>query len=101
MRLEVAADTAAALVDGSVADDVDAWITTSAWVEVVDRRAADALGDGDSAGHLPAVVAVAPGRFEAVEALCAGERRVGLPRRHGRHRLGATSATGATPSGGS
>lgn len=73
VRLEVAADTARALVDRQVADDVDAWVTTSAWTEVVTARAADALGSVTPLATSPAVVAVAPGRLEAVEALCSGK----------------------------
>lgn len=71
VRAETAAVTAAALADGTLANDVDAWITTSAWLEVVDARNPDALGDVKELATSATVVATAPGRFEAITELCA------------------------------
>ena len=73
VRSEPAATTAAAIADGTVADDVDAWITTTAWLEVVDGRTPDALGDRRALATSPTVVATAPGRFDAITDLCAGD----------------------------
>ena len=72
VRSEPAATTAAAITDGTVADDVDAWITTTAWLEVVDGRAPDALGDRRALATSPTVVATAPGRYDAISDLCVG-----------------------------
>jgi len=73
VRAQTAADTAAAIDDGTLADDVDAWITTTAWVEVVDIRAPEALTDTEPLATSPVVVATAPGRFDAVASLCEGD----------------------------
>lgn len=73
VRSEVPADTAAAIDDGSLADDVDAWITTTAWAEVVDSRTPDALGHAEPLATSPTLVAAAPGRFDAIAALCDGD----------------------------
>jgi hypothetical protein len=73
VRSEVAADTAAAIDDGSLADDVDAWITTTAWTELVDSRSPDALGAAEPLATSPTVVAAAPGRFDAIGDLCEGD----------------------------
>lgn len=73
VRAQTAADTASAIDDGSLADDVDGWITTSAWVEVVDSRAPDALDDAEALATSPTVVATAPGRFETISDLCDGD----------------------------
>lgn len=70
VRPEIAADTAAALEAGLLADDVDAWITTTAWVEVVDSRSRGALGTPEALATTPTVVATAPMRFEAITDLC-------------------------------
>ena len=72
VRSEPAADTAAAIVAGSIAADIDAWVTSTAWLEVVDARAPDALGERRAAATSPTVVATAPGRYEAIADLCAG-----------------------------
>ena len=102
VRPEAAADTAAALADGTLADDVDAWITSTAWLEVVDEpQRPTPSATREALATSPAVVATAPGRYEAITDLCADDdvwsclgdargRRLGRPRR--RH---------ATPSGGS
>lgn len=73
VRAETAADTAASIEDGALADDVDGWITTTAWVEVVESRAPEAVGSVDPLATSPTVVATAPGRFEAITDLCGGE----------------------------
>lgn len=73
VRSEPAATTADAITDGTVADDVDAWITTTAWLEVVDGRTPDALGGRRALATSPTVVATAPGRFDAITDLCAGD----------------------------
>jgi hypothetical protein len=73
VRDESAAETASAIEEGTLADDVDGWITTSAWVEVVDSRAPGALGDSEALAASPTVVATAPGRFDAVTELCASD----------------------------
>lgn len=73
VRAQAAADTAAAVADSSLGGDVDAWITTTAWVEVVDSRAPGALGESEALAVSPVVVATAPNRFEAVDGLCGAE----------------------------
>lgn len=73
VRSEPAATTAAAIDDGSLPDDVDAWITSTAWVEVVDSRTPNDLGEGVPLATSPAVVATAPGRFDAIADLCEGD----------------------------
>jgi hypothetical protein len=73
VRSEAAATTAAAIDAGTVAADVDAWITSTAWLEVVDARAPAALGDRRALATSPTVVATAPGRYDAITDLCAGD----------------------------
>ena len=73
VRAEAAATTASTLADGTIAEDVDAWITTTAWLEVVDSRSPDALGDAEALATSPAVVATAPGRHDAITDLCSGD----------------------------
>ncbi len=73
VRAQTAADTASAIGGGTLADDVDAWITTTAWVEVVNMRAPEALTDTEPLATSPVVVATAPGRFDAVASLCEGD----------------------------
>ena len=69
-----AASTAAGIAEQAEAlDGVDGWLTTSAWVEVVDSRAPGRLGDSLLIATSPVVVAVDPSRAEAVTALCQGE----------------------------
>jgi len=72
VRSQTAADTASAIDDGTLAEDIDGWITTTAWVEVVDSRSPDVLADAEALATSPAVVATAPGRFEAINDLCDG-----------------------------
>ena len=73
VRTEDPAVTAAALEDGTVADDVDAWITSTAWLEVAESRARGCPGRCPRDRHLPAAVATAAGRYEAISDLCAGD----------------------------
>ncbi len=73
VRAQAATQTAAAIADGTLDEDVDAWVTTTAWVEVVDSRAEGALGEAAALAVSPVVVATAPNRFDAVDGLCAGE----------------------------
>ena len=67
------ATTAANLADGLLDEEIDAWITTTAWLEVVDSRAPEALGDARALATSPTVMATAPGRHDAITDLCAGE----------------------------
>jgi hypothetical protein len=73
VRAELAADTAAAIDGGALADDVDGWITTTAWVEVLESRAPDAVEAVDPLATSATVVATAPGRFEAITDLCGND----------------------------
>jgi hypothetical protein len=73
VRIEDPAVTAAALAEGSLADDVDAWVATTAWLEVAESRAPGSLGEPRALATSPAVVATAPGRYEAISDLCDGE----------------------------
>ena len=70
VRVEEAATTAAALVAGGRAAEVGTWITTSAWVEVVDARLDDDLGPPTLLARSPVVVGIVPARAEAIERLC-------------------------------
>lgn len=72
VRSEPAAATAQAISEGRVAAEVDAWITSSAWVEVMAVRAPEALGRTRGLGTSPVVVATAPGRAAALGELCEG-----------------------------
>jgi hypothetical protein len=71
VRTAAAADTAEALADGTLPDDVGAWITTSSWLEVLAERSPGVLGDARALATAPTVVATAPGRYEAISDLCA------------------------------
>ena len=67
------ATTAAELAEGALDDEIDAWITSTAWIEVVQSRAPDSLGDARAIGTSPTVMATAPGRHEAIVELCSGQ----------------------------
>jgi hypothetical protein len=68
-----AATTAEHIAEGSPqVDGVDGWVTSSAWLEVLESRAPGALGEATLLATSPAVVAVDPDRTEAVRTLCAG-----------------------------
>jgi hypothetical protein len=70
---EPAATTAAALEDGSLADEVDGWVTTSAWTEIVEERTPDRIDGQEVLARSPVAVAVDPRRTSAVQDLCAGD----------------------------
>ena len=72
VRTAAAAETAAAIAAGTLAADVDGWVTTSAWVEVIASRAPRALTTVAPIATSPTVVAAAPGRLAAILALCGG-----------------------------
>jgi hypothetical protein len=48
-------------------------MTSTAWLEVVDGRAPDGLGERRALATSPTVVATAPGRVDAIRDLCAGD----------------------------
>src|SRR5688500_11574782 len=73
VRVEDPAVTAASLDDGSLADDVDAWITSTAWLEIAESRSPEAIGDAEAIVTSSTVVATAPGRFDAIADLCSGD----------------------------
>jgi hypothetical protein len=73
IRVEDPAVTSAALVEGTLPGDVDAWITSTAWLEVTEGRTPQALGDARAIVTSPATVATAPGRHDAIADLCAGQ----------------------------
>jgi hypothetical protein len=67
------ATTAVELAEGTLDAEIDAWITSTAWLEVTESRAPAALGDTRAIASSPATMATAPDRFEAISDLCAGE----------------------------
>lgn len=71
-RDEAGAVTAAALSAGN-GRDIDVWVTTSAWWEVVEARAPGVLGEPVALGTSPVAVAALPGRGEALESACRAE----------------------------
>ena len=73
VRTDDPAVTVAALDEGTLDEDIDAWITSTAWLEVAESRAAGRLGDARAIATSPATVATAPGRHEALSDLCAGQ----------------------------
>jgi hypothetical protein len=73
VRAEPAEATAAAIADGTLGADVDAWVTSTAWLEVVDARTPDAIGARRAVATSPTVMATAPGRFDAISDLCAAD----------------------------
>ena len=73
VRAETAAVVADALTGGSLASDVDAWVTSAAWLEVVSGRRPDAFGEARPLGRSRVVVAAAPGRADALGQLCGRE----------------------------
>jgi len=70
VRAERAEDTAAAIQAGDLAEDVDGWITTSSWAEVLAARAPDAAEGVEAVASTPTTVATAPGRADAIADLC-------------------------------
>jgi hypothetical protein len=73
VRVEDPTVTAATIADGTIADDVDGWITSTAWLEVVESRARGATGEAHAIARTPVVMATAPGRLEAIADLCEGQ----------------------------
>lgn len=55
-------------------DDLDVWVTTSSWLEVLEARAPDVIAEVRSLASTPVVVAALPQRAGAIDALCAGQR---------------------------
>ena len=72
IRVEDPADTAAAIADGTLDERVDAWITSTAWLEVIATRAPDAVDEARAIATSPTLMATAPGRHDAINDLCAG-----------------------------
>ncbi len=70
IRLATAADTAEAIRTGSLADDVDGWVTSSAWLEVLGDN--PALGKAEPLATSPIVVAGLADRAGALTTLCDG-----------------------------
>jgi hypothetical protein len=67
------ATTATELAESTLSEEVDAWVTSTAWLEVADARAPEALGDRRAVAMSSTLVATAPGRFEAIAELCEGQ----------------------------
>jgi hypothetical protein len=72
VRVELPATTAAAIAAGDLADDVDAWFITDAWVEVVRSRRADAFSSAAVVATTGVVAYSDPDRADAIDALCQG-----------------------------
>jgi hypothetical protein len=68
-----AATTAAELAEGTLDEEIDAWVTSTAWLEVVESRAPESIGDARAIATSPTVMATAPGRYDAIADLCAGD----------------------------
>jgi hypothetical protein len=75
IRYAKAADTADALRDGSLDDDVDGWITTSAWLEVTDTaEGGRPTGDLEALASSPIAASAAKNTVgQAVVDLCKGK----------------------------
>jgi hypothetical protein len=72
VRREAAVATATGLDDGS-RDDVDVWITSSAWAEVLQSRAPELIGEAEALATSPVALATLPGRAEPVTRACADQ----------------------------
>ncbi|MSO85903.1 MAG: hypothetical protein EXQ71_00070 [Acidimicrobiia bacterium] len=70
IRLATAADTAEAIRTGSLPSDIDGWITSSAWLEVLGDT--PALGRSEPLATSPIVVAGLADRADALSTLCDG-----------------------------
>lgn len=68
---EDAATTAGQIGSGSLPHGADAWLTTSAWTEVVEARAPGAIDKLTALAATPVVAAADPARAEALTTLCA------------------------------
>jgi hypothetical protein len=55
-------------------NDLDVWVTTSSWLEVLEARAPEVIAEVRSLASTPAIVAALPQRAEAIETLCTGQR---------------------------
>ena len=69
VRVSTAAATAAAIRAGSLPEDVDGWVTSSAWLELLGDDA-DALGDPERLATSPIGVAALADRAGALDDLC-------------------------------
>jgi len=69
VRVSTAAATAAEIRTGSLADDVDGWVTSSAWLELLGPDA-DALGPAEPLATSPIAVAALADRAAALDDLC-------------------------------
>ena len=69
VRAETAVATAAGLDDGT-RGDVDVWITSSAWAEVLQARAPELIGEAEALATSPVALATLPGRAEPVTRAC-------------------------------
>jgi len=74
VRTVAAADTAEALRSGSLDGDVDGWVTSSAWLELLGADA-DALGEPERLATSPIGVAAVADRADEIRGLC-GRRPV-------------------------
>ena len=72
VRVTTAAATAEAIRTGSLADDVDGWVTSSAWLELLGGDA-DTLGAPERLATSPITVAALADRARALDDLCAGQ----------------------------
>jgi len=71
VRREDSAVTSAA-IDGGDLDDVDAWVTSAAWLEVTESRAERSIGEAVVLAGSPVVLAADAVRADALQALCGG-----------------------------
>ena len=69
VRVEDSATTSAALVAGE-ADDVDAWVTSAAWLELTASRAEEPVGEANVLASSPVVLAADVDRVDALRELC-------------------------------
>ena len=69
VRIATAADTAEAIRTGSLNDDVDGWVTSSAWLELLGDDVAP-LGAPERLATSPITVAALADRADAVQGLC-------------------------------
>lgn len=77
VRVEPSATTSAAIVDGT-AEDIDVWVTTSAWVELTAARVASHEGSIPLGSVQPLAIGdvalgVVAGRADALQGLCGGQ----------------------------
>lgn len=73
----IATEGASSTLDKIEADgvgDLDVWITTSAWVEILEARHPNLVAEVRPLASSPAVIAAIPDRSPAIEATCADRR---------------------------